>query len=106
MRTVVEDDVLRVEEVGLVETWRHAEWQIVAEVRLPGDLGEGHGVGAALHGRKLEAAAPLEDERYDSLDNALDRMRDRCRRTRMHSWAEHTVLVAEIARASLQLVRR
>src|SRR5215204_223041 len=109
MRTVVEDDVLRVEEVGLVETWSHAEWQVVAEMRFPRDLGEGHGVGPALHGGKIEAAALLKDERHDFLDSSLGRVRDRCGRcgrTRLCPRAEHTVLVAEIAGASLQLVCR
>src|SRR4029453_4866201 len=77
MRSIVEGDILGIEEIGLIETGRHTERQIVGEVRFAGDIGEGQLVGAARHGRKLEAGAPLENDGYSSLRDPFGRMRDR-----------------------------
>src|SRR5262249_28558289 len=61
MRTVAKEHVLWVEKVALIEAGRHAERQVVAEVRLARDISEGYDFGTTWHHCKLEAAAPLED---------------------------------------------
>src|SRR5262249_52826788 len=104
MRTIGEEDVLWVEDVGLLETWRHAERQILTRVCLARDLDKGNGLCAPLRHQKFEAAAPLEDGTYDLLLNLSAGVRDRCRWAGMPHRAEDPVFVNEIAWPHLQLI--
>src|SRR5262249_39439738 len=92
VRTIVEEHVLGIEEAGFVETGDHAEWQVVAKVRIARDVGEGHVRPTLWHG-KHKAATPLDDNPYDQFSSLLAQTGNLrfCAWVRYH--AEQTVLI-------------
>src|SRR5262245_9566634 len=103
MCTVAEKNVFWIEDVSLIETWHHAERQVLAEVCLACDLRKGDRLAAQRLCRKLKPAAPLENGTHDLLFNLTARVRDRRRRAAMPR-AERPVFINEIAWSHLQLI--
>src|SRR5262249_8430792 len=95
MRTVAENKVLWVEDVGLVEAGRHSQRQVLSGVRLHRDLGESNAIDI-LRGWKVETAPVLEDTAHDFLLNLCPHSRDRCPEASAGSRVENPVLINEI----------
>src|SRR5215470_16547572 len=77
MRTVAENKVLWVEDVGLVEAGRHSQRQVPSGVRLHRDLGEANAIDILGRYGKVETAPVLEDSTHDLPLNPCTRSRDR-----------------------------
>src|SRR5215467_4094518 len=69
VHTIVHEHVLGIEEVDFIETGDHTERHVVAEVRLVGNVGEGYAVHPTFWRGKRKAAAPLDDDPYNSFSN-------------------------------------
>src|SRR5262252_2559451 len=67
VHTIVHEHVLGIEEADFIETGDHAERQVVAEVRLTRNVGEGYTVHPTLWHVKRKAATPLDDDPHNPL---------------------------------------
>src|SRR5215468_10395665 len=106
MRTVAENKVLWVENVGLVEAGRHSKRQVLSGVRLHRDLGEANAIDILRRYRKVETAPVLEDSTHDLLLNLRTHSRDRCPGASTGPRVEYPVLINEIGWTCPQFVRR
>src|SRR5215510_4352873 len=106
MRTVAENKVLWVEDVGLVEAGRHSKRQVLSSVRLHRDLGEANAIDILRGYGKIETAPVLEDSTHDLLLNLCTDSRDRCPGPNAGSRVEYPVLINEIGWTCPQFVRR
>src|SRR5262249_9516802 len=106
MRTVAENKVLWVEDVGLVEAGRHSQRQVSSGMRLHGNLGEANSFDILSRYWKGETAAPLEDNTHDLLLNPFPYSPHRCAGASAGPRLEYPVLVNEIGWTCPQFVRR
>src|SRR5215471_4921394 len=106
MRTVAEDKVLWVKDVGLIEAGRHSQWQVLSGVRLHRDLGETNAIDILRRYGKVETAPVLEDSTHDLLLNLCTHSRDRCPGPSVGSHVEYPVFINEIGWTCPQFVRR
>src|SRR5262249_16218621 len=106
MRTVAENKVLWVEDVGLVEAGRHSQRQVWSGMRRDGNVGEANSFDILSRYGKVETAAPLEDSTHDLLLNLCTYSRDRCAGASAGPRLEYPVLVNEIGWTCPQFVRR
>src|SRR5262249_55489620 len=106
MRTVAENKVLWVEDVGLVEAGRHSQRQVLSGVRVHRDLGEANAIDILWRCGKVETAPVLEDSTHDFLLNLCSHSRDGCPGASAGSRVENPVLINEIGWTCPQFVRR